>query len=250
MVCERIRCHYFSSHLRACLKATHLILPAPFYLFFAVLHIEQVVKMSKDTSFYMPQPTPPPNYRTPSLSEGLRPQHTGSSRSPYEYELNEIHDRQHAQPRAYDDAYYRWRRGAENDMPQRPQRNSKAANIFATLCCGSIWGVVAWIIGLILVVGGFTALLVKTMVQFTNQDMNTTTNSNRFHTLMRPLCQALQYQQSQSHLRLLVCLPRVSRPQRSPQAQHNHRPLLQSLSRLIRLLKLPQSQSRQVHLPQ
>lgn len=209
MVSKRTRRHYISSHLCVCLKAVRSILPAPFCLFFAILHIKQIVKMSKDNSFYMPQPTPPPNYRTPSLSGGLRPHFTGSSRSPYEHELNEIHDRQSAQPRAYDDAYYRWRRGVENDMPQRPQQNSKAANIFATLCCGSIWGVLAWILGLILVVGGFTALLVKTMVQFTNQGLDVTTNLTRFHTLVRPLCRVLQYRQLQFHLRLPPCLPQV-----------------------------------------
>ncbi|MBA7489694.1 hypothetical protein ES702_00228 [subsurface metagenome] len=98
------------------------------------------------------------------MSERLKPQHTGSSRSPYEHELNEIHGRQHLQPRDYDDAYYRWRRGVENDMPQRPERNSKIGNLFATCCCGSIWGIVAWVVALTLLVGGFTALLVKTMV--------------------------------------------------------------------------------------
>ncbi|KAK5089679.1 hypothetical protein LTR70_001531 [Exophiala xenobiotica] len=107
--------------------------------------------------------TPPPHYFTPVMDGRLPPQHTGSSRTPYEYELDDMRRERPLPSQGYNDEYYRWRRGVENEMPHRPPNRSKAAHVFATCCCGSPWGFSAWVIGLILVIGATTALLVKAL---------------------------------------------------------------------------------------
>jgi len=110
--------------------------------------------------------TPPPHYFTPRTDERVRPQHTGASRTPYEYELDDMRRERPLPPQGYTDEYYWWRRGVDNDMPHRPPGKSKAAHMFATCCCGSAWGIAAWVIGLTLVIGATTALLVKALVRY------------------------------------------------------------------------------------
>lgn len=109
--------------------------------------------------------TPPPRYRTPRSTNAMTPQHTGF-KTPFEFNLDELQQHRATRPADYDDPYYRWRRGVDNDMHHRPAPPSKAAHVFATCCCGSVWGIVAWIVGIALLVGGFASLLVKTMVQY------------------------------------------------------------------------------------
>lgn len=109
--------------------------------------------------------TAPPHYFTSRMEGRIPPQHTGPSRTPYEYELDDMRRERPLPPQGYNDEYYRWKRGVDNEMPHRPPSRSKAAHVFATCCCRSPWGIAAWVIGLTLVIGATTALLVKALVR-------------------------------------------------------------------------------------
>lgn len=126
--------------------------------------------MSKEGTYTFPAPTPPPGYAIPKMSERIKPQFTARSNG-CEHELDDLHSRQQTRPQDYDDAYYRWRRGVENDTTERTRDRSRLAAMFATCCCGSIWGIVAWVVGVIILVGGFTALIVKVAVRITTSDI-------------------------------------------------------------------------------
>lgn len=119
--------------------------------------------MSKDGIYSFSLPTAPPQYPTPKMSDKIRPQTTGGT-TLYEHELDDLHARQETRPQDYDEAYHRWRRGVENEAPRRPPERSKLAALFATCCCGSVWGIVAWVLGLIILVAAFTALIAKVVV--------------------------------------------------------------------------------------
>ena len=125
----------------------------------------------------VPTPTPPPHYSATKMEGRMQPQHTGSSRTPYNHELDDIRRERPLPPQGYNDAYHRWKRGVENEMPYRPASRSKAAHVFATCCCGSAWGITAWVLGVVLVLGGFTALLVKAMVRMTQRKSSCLSNS-------------------------------------------------------------------------
>lgn len=86
---------------------------------------------------------------------------TGSA-SKTQYGL-ELEDLQYRRPQNYDDDYWRWKRGADNSNPDRP-RKSKRNQIFATCCCGSVWVVIAWVVAIVILVGGITTLAVKLSV--------------------------------------------------------------------------------------
>ncbi|KPI39422.1 uncharacterized protein AB675_5053 [Cyphellophora attinorum] len=85
--------------------------------------------------------------------------------TPYQHELDDLGHRVRSpgvtRPHGVDDDYLTWRYATQNQVMPGEARNSRKNRLYGTLCCGSAWGIVTWLVLGAGVIAAIAILLVK-----------------------------------------------------------------------------------------